>query len=65
MMNKDSRDIILLGVFFIAYGILNAWASGWRLPTIITAKRSTPIDMKRLTFMREQRDHLIEQENDG
>lgn len=64
-MDDDSRNLIILGAFLLAYGVLQAYINGWRVPTVTMKPqlRKPAIDMNRLTFMKAYRDDMIEQEH--
>jgi hypothetical protein len=61
-MNSDARDAILVGLFFIAYGVLTAVASGVKVPWRPRIMVDT-IDSNRLQFALRRRDEMITQEH--
>ena len=54
--NHDVIDALVVSAFFLGYACALAIAK--RIP-----RPATPIDFKRLTFMRDMRGKLIDQEN--
>lgn len=58
-MRSEARDTILLGAFFIAYGMLVWWAQ--RASTI--AQPIPETIRRRLEFARSRRDDMIAEEN--
>lgn len=54
--DRDVIDALLISGFFLGYAMVLAIAR--RVP-----RPSTPVDFKRLTFMRDLRGKLIDQEN--
>lgn len=62
-MTTEQRDIILLGVALMLYGLVDAWTHGWR-PSSIVRLPSLPDEITgRMEFVRSIRDELIEQEH--
>ena len=61
MERNDTRDAILVGLFFLSYGILSWLAAGKHVPTLRGFDLST-IDANRLAFARSRRAEMIEQE---
>ncbi len=63
-MSKEARDIILLGMFFVAYGVLVAATSGLKLPTFRPPRvMVSGIDARRLKDAMLRRDQMVAQEH--
>lgn len=64
-MNADStaRDAVLIGLFFIAYGVLTWATSGAQLPSWRPKVVIDSIDARRLAHVMSRRADLIRQEN--
>lgn len=64
-MSKEARDVILLGLFFVAYGVLLAATSGLKLPTFTRPRVMVDsIDARRLRNAMVQRDRMVAEEHD-
>lgn len=61
-MNDEARDALLIGAFFIAYGLLSWYASGRRLVVTHVPTR-TALDTNRLGFVASIKDRLLLEEN--
>lgn len=63
-MNSEAKDALIVGAFFIAYGLLSWVASGGRLPSIALPARRPVIglDPGLINLARARRDTLMRQE---
>jgi hypothetical protein len=62
MQNHDARDALLVGVFFIGYGILAWLAAGGHLPSLPVRRPIIGLDPGLLNLARARRDTLMSQE---
>lgn len=61
---NDARDALLIGAFFIAYGVLSWLAAGGKLPRLSLPRATPPtgLDPKLMQFGKARRDTLMRQE---